>query len=134
MFNITFYRFEPATKEDMEEIYNKRTLGFLIKKDTTEEVQKYVNWIGELTPYEDHMGTYIIITGKILNEYYSDFFEYDFLYPDDMTFVAFYLDEMEDCDMVIGNLESRNNFWMDDIIMGIFMKDTIKEWEKVNDL
>ena len=51
-----------------------------------------------------------------------------------MTFVAFYLDEMEDCDMVIGNLEGRNNFWMDDIIMGIFMEDTIKEWERVNDL
>ena len=32
MFDITFYRFEPTTKEDMEKIYNGRILGFLIKK------------------------------------------------------------------------------------------------------
>ena len=133
MFDITFYRFEPATKEDMEKIYNGRILGFLIKEDTTEEVQKYVNWIGNLTPYEDHMGTYIIITGKILNKYYSEFFEYETLYPDDLTFVAFDLDEMEDSDMVVGNIEG-NFFWMDRIIMGIFMEDTIREWEKINDL
>lgn len=134
MFNITFYRFEPATKEDMEKIYNGRILGFLIKEDTTEEVQKYVNWIGNLTPYEDHMGTYIIITGKILNKYYSEFFEYETLYPDDMIFVAFDLDEMEDSDMVVGNIEGNNHFWMDRIIMGIFMEDAIREWEKINDL
>ena len=133
MFDITFYRFEPVTKEDMEEIYDKRILGFIIKEDTTEEVQKYVNWIGNLTPYEDHMGTYIIITGKILNKYYSEFFEYETLYPDDLTFVAFDLDEMEDSDMVVGNIEG-NIFWMDRIIMGIFMEDTIREWEKINDL
>lgn len=130
MFDITFYRFEPTTKEDMEEIYDKRILGFIIKEDTTEEVQKYVNWIGNLTPYEDHMGTYIIITGKILNKYYSEFFEYETLYPDDLTFVAFDLDEMEDSDMVVGNIEG-NIFWMDRIIMGIFMEDTIREWEKI---
>lgn len=131
MFDITFYRFEPTTKEDMEKIYNGRILGFIIKEDTTEEVQKYVNWIGNLTPYEDHMGTYIIITGKVLNKYYSEFFEYETLYPDDLTFVAFDLDEMEDSDMVVGNIEGKNNFWMDQIILGIFMEDTIREWEKI---
>lgn len=135
MFNITFYRFEPATKEDIDELlYNKRILGFIIKEDTTEEVQKFVNWIGNLTPYEDHMGTYIIITGKILNKYYSDFYDYETLYPDDLTFVAFDLDEMEDSDMVVGNIEGKNNFWMDQVILGVFMEDTIKEWEKINDL
>ena len=131
MFDITFYRFEPTTKEAMEKIYNGRILGFIIKEDTTEEVQKYVNRIGNLTPYEDHMGTYIIITGKILNKYYSEFFEYETLYPDDLTFVAFDLDEMEDSDMVVGNIEGKNNFWMDQIILGIFMEDTIREWEKI---
>lgn len=135
MFNITFYRFEPATKEDIDELlYNKRILGFIIKEDTTEEVQKFVNWIGNLTPYEDHMGTYIIITGKILNKYYSDFYDYETLYPDDLTFVAFDLDEMEDSDMVVGNIKGKNNFWMDQVILGVFMEDTIKEWEKINDL
>lgn len=132
MFDITFYRFEPATKDDMDEIlYNKRILGFIIKEDTTEEVQKFVNWIGNLTPYEDHMGTYIIITGKILNKYYSDLYDYEILYPDDLTFVAFDLDEMEDSDMVVGNIEGNNYFWMDQIILGIFMEDTIREWEKI---
>ena len=69
MFKTTFYRFEPVIKEEMDDIFeNRDAIAFVIKEDTTKEVKKYINWIASLTPYEDHMATYIIITGEILNK------------------------------------------------------------------
>lgn len=134
MFEITFYRFKPATKEDMDEFFDRDAIAFVIKEDATEEVRKHIDWIGNLTPYEDHMGTYIIITGEILNKYYSEFWDYERPYPDDITFVAFYLDEMEDPDTVIGELGFGDNFWVENLICGFDVNEAIKEWERVNDL
>ena len=134
MFKTTFYRFEPATLDDMEEVRSREGLGFVIKADTTEEVQKYVNWIGNLTPYEDHMGTYIIITGKILNKYYSTTWNYEKLYPDDMILLGFYLDEVEDREAVIDDLKLDDLFWLEDIIRGFYIDEVINKWRIVNDL
>ena len=134
MFKTTFYRFEPATLDDMEEVRNREGLGFVIKADTTEEVQKYVNWIGNLTPYKDHMGTYIIITGKILNKYYSTTWNYEKLYPDDMILLGFYLDEVEDREAVIDDLKLDDLLWLEDIIRGFCIDEVIDKWRIVNDL
>lgn len=134
MFETTFYRFEPATLDDMEEVRSREGLGFVIKADTTEEVQKYINWIGNLTPYEHHMGTYIIITGKILNKYYSTTWNYERLYPDDMILLGFYLDETEDREAVIDDLKLDDLLWLEDIIRGFCIDEVIDKWRIVHDL
>lgn len=134
MFQTTFYRFEPVTIDDMEEIRNRDGLGFVIKTDTTEEVQKYIDWLSSLTPYEDHMATYIIITGEILNKYYSTIWNYEKLYPNNMILLGFYLDEMEDRDAVIDALELDDLLWLEDIIRGFYINEVIDKWRKINDL
>ena len=131
MFETTFYRFEPVTKEEMDEVYDRDGIAFVIKEDTTEEVKKIINRIASLTPYEDHMATYIIITGDVLNKYYSEYWEYKRLYPDDITFLAFYLDEMEDRNPVLGEFKLNELFWTDDLIMGFAMEQKIEAWEKI---
>ena len=131
MFKTTFYRFVPVTKEEMNEVYDREGIAFVIKEDTTEEVKKIINRIASLTPYEDHMATYIIITGDVLNKYYSEYWEYKRLYPDDITFLAFYLDEMEDRNPVLGEFKLNELFWTDDLIMGFAMKQKIEAWEKI---
>lgn len=131
MFETTFYRFVPVTKEEMDEVYDREGIAFVIKEDTTEEVKKIINRIASLTPYEDHMATYIIITGDVLNKYYSEYWEYKRLYPDDITFLAFYLDEMEDRNPVLGEFKLNELFWTDDLIMGFAMEQKIEAWEKI---
>ena len=131
MFKTTFYRFVPVTKEEMDEVYDREGIAFVIKEDTTEEVKKIINRIASLTPYEDHMATYIIITGDVLNKYYSEYWEYKRLYPDDITFLAFYLDEMEDRNPVLGEFKLNELFWTDDLIMGFAMEQKIEAWEKI---
>ena len=131
MFKTTFYRFVPVTKEEMNEVYDREGIAFVIKEDTTEEVKKIINRIASLTPYEDHMATYIIITGNVLNKYYSEYWEYKRLYPDDITFLAFYLDEMEDRNPVLGEFKLNELFWTDDLIMGFAMEQKIEAWEKI---
>lgn len=131
MFKTTFYRFVPVTKEEMNEVYDREGIAFVIKEDTTEEVKKIINRIASLTPYEDHMATYIIITGDVLNKYYSEYWEYKRLYPDDITFLAFYLDEMEDRNPVLGEFKLNELFWTDDLIMGFAMEQKIEAWEKI---
>lgn len=135
MFETTFYRFEPVIKEEMDDIFeNRDAIAFVIKEDTTKEVKKYINWIASLTPYEDHMATYIIITGEILNKYYSEFWDYERPYPNDITFLAFDLDEMEDRNAVLGELGFGDNFWVTDLVCGFCIEETIKEQERINDL
>lgn len=135
MFETTFYRFEPVIKEEMDDIFeNRDAIAFVIKEDTTKEVKKYINWIASLTPYEDHMATYIIITGKILNKYYSEFWDYERPYPNDITFLAFDLNEMEDRNAVLGELGFGDNFWVTDLVCGFCIEETIKEQERINDL
>lgn len=138
MFETTFYRFEPVTKEEMDEVYDRDGIVFVIKEDTTEEVRKYINWIANLTPYEDHMATYIIITGEILNRCYSEYWGYEKLFPNDITFVAFYLDEMEDRNTVIGELgfDPGDHFWVQNLLMGDidYINNAIKERKRLNDL
>lgn len=131
MFKTTFYRFVPVTKEEMNEVYDREGIAFVIKEDTTEEVKKIINRIASLTPYEDHTATYIIITGDVLNKYYSEYWEYKRLYPDDITFLAFYLDEMEDRNPVLGEFKLNELFWTDDLIMGFAMEQKIEAWEKI---
>ena len=131
MFETTFYRFVPVRKEEMDEVYDREGIAFVIKEDTTEEVKKIINRIASLTPYEDHMATYIIITGDVLNKYYSEYWEYKRLYPDDITFLAFYLDEMEDRNPVLGEFKLNELFWTDDLIMGFAMEQKIEAWEKI---
>ena len=131
MFKTTFYRFVPVTKEEINEVYDREGIAFVIKEDTTEEVKKIINRIASLTPYEDHMATYIIITGDVLNKYYSEYWEYKRLYPDDITFLAFYLDEMEDRNPVLGEFKLNELFWTDDLIMGFAMEQKIEAWEKI---
>ena len=131
MFKTTFYRFVPVTKEEINEVYDREGIAFVIKEDTTEEVKKIINRISSLTPYEDHMATYIIITGDVLNKYYSEYWEYKRLYPDDITFLAFYLDEMEDRNPVLGEFKLNELFWTDDLIMGFAMEQKIEAWEKI---
>lgn len=131
MFKTTFYRFVPVTKEEMDEVYDREGIAFVIKEDTTEEVKKIINRIASLTPYEDHMATYIIITGDVLNKYYSEYWEYKRLYPDDITFLTFYLDEMEDRNPVLGEFKLNELFWTDDLIMGFAMEQKIEAWEKI---
>lgn len=138
MFETTFYRFEPVTKEEMDEVYDRDGIAFVIKEDTTEEVRKHINWIANLTPYEDHMATYIIITGEILNRCYSEYWGYEKLFPNDITFVAFYLDEMEDRNTVIGELgfDPGDHFWVQNLLMGDidYINNAIKERKRLNDL
>lgn len=138
MFETTFYRFVPSTFEDLEELFNRNGIAFVIKEDTTEEIQKFVNWIGNLTPYEDHIATYIIITGEVLNKCYSEYWEYKKLFPDDIVFLGFYLDEMEDRDTVIGELgfEPGDHFWIQELLMGDidYIDDAINERKRINDL
>lgn len=135
MFETTFYRFEPVIKEEMDDIFeNRDAIAFVIKEDTTKEVKKYINWIASLTPYENHMATYIIITGEILNKYYSEFWDYERPYPNDITFLAFDLNEMEDRDAVLGELGFGDNFWVTDLVCGFCIEETIKEQERINDL
>lgn len=135
MFETTFYRFEPVIKEEMDDIFeNRDAIAFVIKEDTTKEVKKYINWIASLTPYEDHMATYIIITGEILNKYYSEFWDYERPYPNDITFLAFDLNEMEDRNAVLGELGFGDNFWVTDLVCGFCIEETIKEQERINDL
>ena len=43
MFKTTFYRFVPVTKEEMNEVYDREGIAFVIKEDTTEEVKKIRN-------------------------------------------------------------------------------------------
>ena len=131
MFKTTFYRFVPVTKEEMNEVYDREGIAFVIKEDTTEEVKKIINRIASLTPYEDHTATYIIITGDVLNKYYSEYWEYKRLYPDNITFLAFYLDEMEDRNPVLGEFKLNELFWTDDLIMGFAMEQKIEAWEKI---
>lgn len=135
MFETTFYRFEPVIKEEMDDIFeNRDAIAFVIKEDTTKEVKKYINWIASLTPYEDHMATYIIITGEILNKYYSEFWDYERPYLNDITFLAFDLNEMEDRNAVLGELGFGDNFWVTDLVCGFCIEETIKEQERINDL
>jgi len=135
MFETTFYRFEPVIKEEMDDIFeNRDAIAFVIKEDTTKEVKKYINWIASLTPYEDHMATYIIITGEILNKYYGEFWDYERPYPNDITFLAFDLNEMEDRNAVLGELGFGDNFWVTDLVCGFCIEETIKEQERINDL
>ena len=135
MFKTTFYRFEPVIKEEMDDIFeNRDAIAFVIKEDTTKEVKKYINWIASLTPYEDHMATYIIITGEILNKYYGEFWDYERPYPNDITFLAFDLNEMEDRNAVLGELGFGDNFWVSDLVCGFCIEETIKEQERINDL
>lgn len=135
MFETTFYRFEPVIKEEMDDIFeNRDAIAFVIKEDTTKEVKKYINWVASLTPYEDHMATYIIITGEILNKYYSEFWDYERPYPNDITFLAFDLNEMEDRNAVLGELRFGDNFWVTDLVCGFCIEETIKEQERINDL
>ena len=135
MFETTFYRFEPVIKKEMDDIFeNRDAIAFVIKEDTTKEVKKYINWIASLTPYEDHMATYIIITGEILNKYYSEFWDYERPYPNDITFLAFDLNEMEDRNAVLGELGFGDNFWVTDLVCGFCIEETIKEQERINDL
>lgn len=135
MFKTTFYRFEPVIKEEMDDIFeNRDAIAFVIKEDTTKEVKKYINWVASLTPYEDHMATYIIITGEILNKYYSEFWDYERPYPNDITFLAFDLNEMEDRNAVLGELGFGDNFWVTDLVCGFCIEETIKEQERINDL
>lgn len=131
MFETTFYRFVPVTKEELDEVYDREGIAFVIKEDSTEEVKKIINKIASLTPYKDHMATYIIITGDILNKYYSEYWEYKRLYPDDITFLAFYLDEMEDRNPVLGEFGLNEFFWVDDLIEGFAMEQKIEVWEKI---
>lgn len=135
MFETTFYRFEPVIKEEMDDIFeNRDAIAFVIKEDTTKEVKKYINWVASLTPYEDHTATYIIITGEILNKYYSEFWDYERPYPNDITFLAFDLNEMEDRNAVLGELGFGDNFWVTDLVCGFCIEETIKEQERINDL
>lgn len=131
MFETTFYRFVPVTKEEMDEVYDREGIAFIIKEDTIEEIKKILTRIASLTPYEDHTATYIIITGDVLNKYYSEYWEYKKLYPDDITFLAFYLDEMEDRNPVLGEFKLDELFWTDDLIMGFAIEQKIKAWEKI---
>ncbi len=131
MFETTFYRFVPVTKEEMDEVYDREGIAFIIKEDTIEEIKKILTRIASLTPYEDHTATYIIITGDVLNKYYSEYWEYKRLYPDDITFLAFYLDEMEDRNPVLGEFELDEFFWVDDLIEGFAMEQKIEAWEKI---
>lgn len=131
MFETTFYRFVPVTKEEMDEVYDREGIAFIIKEDTIEEIKKILTRIASLTPYEDHTATYIIITGDVLNKYYSEYWEYKRLYPDDITFLAFYLDEMEDRNPVLGEFRLDELFWVDDLIEGFAMEQKIEAWEKI---
>ena len=134
MFETTFYRFVPITKEEIDDVFeNRDAIAFVIKEDTTKEIQKFVDWVASLTPYEEHMATYIIITGKVLNKYYSEFWDYEKPYPDDITFLAFDLDEMEDRNAVLGELGFGDNFWVTDLVCGFVVEETIKEQERIND-
>ena len=135
MFETTFYRFVPITKEEIDDVFeNRDAIAFVIKEDTTKEIQKFVDWVASLTPYEEHMATYIIITGEVLNKYYSEFWDYEKPYPDDITFLAFDLNEMEDRNAVLGELGFGDNFWVTDLICGFVIEETIKEQERINDL
>lgn len=134
MFETTFYRFVPITKEEIDDVFeNKDAIAFVIKEDTTKEIQKFVDWVASLTPYEEHMATYIIITGEVLNKYYSEFWDYEKPYPDDITFLAFDLNEMEDRNAVLGELGFGDNFWVTDLVCGFVVEETIKEQERIND-
>lgn len=122
----TFFRQDTTTKEDIEELIKNNAFTFCGTHDNNECVLYYANWILERTKFVLDVGTYIITYGETINKFYT--FSNGKKYPDDMVFLSFLPDEMDNPDDVF--LDSRDGLdmhWFDEIIDEWNINDIIEE-------
>lgn len=131
MGETTFYRYVPITEEDFRPfVEGKDAYVFPIKEDSDEEIQRWIDWALELTSFEFGTATYIIFTSETINRCCDAFdFSDGKKYPNAMTWVGFYLDEMDDPDtFILENLFEKTYWCAEEVIEKFYIEDIVKKY------
>ena len=123
MGKICFNLFEVKTKEDVDTLFWRKAIGFILPNDDISTLQKYIDWIVQYVNFKDYNSTYIMLYGETINRlnHYGE----EGL-PNDLAFIGFFRDEMENPDIIIEHTTLYNVKELYDVADGTYL-DTIKE-------
>ena len=125
MTNVRFHLFEVETKEDVDTLFWRRAIGFILPNDDDDTLQKYIDWIVQYVDFKNYDSTYIMLYGETINK--LNHYGKEGL-PDDLAFIGFFRDEMENPDIIVEHTTLYNVMELYDIADGTHT-DEIKKGE-----